>query len=68
MSLRREALNQILKLEHRQAGFSLDEDEDFLYLKRGSKVVAVWNAKKATADIAVAEADRQMAEAREWEG
>ncbi|WP_324664228.1 hypothetical protein VLL09_04760 [Dehalococcoides mccartyi] len=68
MSTRSEALNRILKPEHRQAGFSLDEDEDFLYLKRGDKVVAVWNANKATADIAVAEANRRMTEVREQEG
>ncbi|MFA5439485.1 hypothetical protein [Dehalococcoides sp.] len=65
MSIRSEALNRILKPEHRQAGFYLDDDEDFLYLKRGNKVVATWNAAKATAEIAIAEADRQMAEIRE---
>ena len=40
-SIRRDALNRILKPEHRQAGFYLDEDEDFLYLKRGNKVIAI---------------------------
>ena len=60
MSIRSDALNRILKPEHRQAGFYLDEDEDFLYLKRGDKVVATWNANQATAEVAVAEADRQM--------
>ena len=61
-SLLNDALNAILKPEHRQAGFYLDEDEDFLYLKRGDKVVAVWNATKATAEVVVAEIDRRMAE------
>jgi len=60
VSIRSDALNRILKPEHRQAGFYLDEDEDFLYLKRGDKVVATWNANQATAEVAVAEADRQM--------
>ena len=62
MSIRSDALRRILKPEHRQAGFYLDDDEDFLYLKRGDKVVAVWNATQATADMAVAEADRQMSQ------
>ena len=61
-SLLNDALNAILKPEYRQAGYSLDEDEDFLYLKRGNKVVAVWNATKATAERVVAEIDRRMAE------
>ena len=61
-SLLNDALNAIMKPEHRQAGYSLDEDEDFLYLKRGDKVVAVWNATKATAKVVVAEIDRRMAE------
>ena len=61
-SLLNDALNAILKPEHRQAGFYLDEDEDFLYLKRGNKVVAVWNATRATAEVVVAETDRRMAE------
>ena len=60
MSIRSDALNRILKPEHRQAGFYLDEDEDFLYLKRGDKVVATWNATQAAAEVAVAEADKQM--------
>ena len=68
MSIHREALSRILKPEHKQAGFSLDDDEDFLYLKRGNKVVAVWNATQATADIAIAEADRQMAKDSGQEG
>ena len=68
MSIRREALNRILKPEHRQAGFSLDEDEDFLYLKQGDKVVATWNANYATADVAIAEADRQIAQVSQQEG
>lgn len=64
-SIRWEALNRILKPEHKQAGFYLEEDEDFLYLKRDNKVVAIWNASKATADIVLAEADRLTAGTKE---
>ena len=63
--MNRERLTERLKPEHRQAGFYLEDDEDFLYLKRGEKVVAVWNAARATIDAVVAEADRQMAKASE---
>jgi len=56
-------LSEVLKPEHRQAGFYLEDDEDFLYLKRGDKVVAVWNATRASIESVKAEADRQMAEA-----
>jgi len=59
----RERLTACLKPEHRQAGFYLEDDEDFLYLKRTDKVVAVWNATKATKEAVLAETDRQMTEA-----
>jgi len=62
MSIRRKALDACLKPEHRRAGYYLDDDEDFLYLKRGDKVVAVWSATKATAETVIAEADRRLAE------
>ena len=55
MSIRRKALDACLKPEHRQAGFYLDDDEDFLYLKRGDKVVAVWSANTATVETVQAE-------------
>ena len=55
MSIRRKALDACLKPEHRQAGFYLDDDEDFLYLKRGDKVVAVWSANKVTVETVQAE-------------
>jgi len=58
MSIRRKALDACLKPEHRQAGFYLDDDEDFLYLKRGDKVVAVWSANTATVETVQAEIDR----------
>ena len=56
-------LSELLKLEHRQAGFALKDDEDFVYLTRGDKIVAVWNATKATAQAIRNEADRLLAEA-----
>ncbi len=40
-SIRGDALDRILKPEYRRAGFSLDDDEDFLYLKQGDKLLAV---------------------------
>ncbi len=55
-------LDRILKREHRQAGLYLDEDEDFVYLKQGDKVLGVWNATKATAETIIAAADRRLAE------
>ena len=58
MSIRRKALDAYLKPEHRQAGFYLDDDEDFLNLKRGDKVVAVWSANKVTVETVQAEIDR----------
>jgi hypothetical protein len=59
----RERLTACLKPEHRQAGFYLEDDEDFLYLKRTDKVVAVWNATRATKEAVLTETDRQMTEA-----
>ena len=61
--MNRERLTEKLKPEHGQAGFYLEDDEDFLYLKRTDKVVAVWNATKATREAVLAETDRQMTEA-----
>ena len=58
MSIRKDDLDACLKPEHRQAGFYLDDDEDFLYLKRGDKVVAVWSANKVTVETVQAEIDR----------
>ena len=61
MYIRGKALDDCLKPEHRQAGFYLDDDEDFLYLKRGDKVVAVWSANTATVETVQAEIDRILA-------
>ena len=66
MSIRKDALDACLKPEHRQAGFYLDDDEDFLYLKRGDKVVAVWSANSATVETVRAEIDRILAKGGGW--
>ena len=52
-------LNSILKPEHRLAGYHVSEDEDFLYLNKDNKIVAVWNAHKAKAETILAEADNK---------
>ena len=46
----KEVLTATLMQRHRDAGLYLDEDEDFLYLKRegGSKPLATWWALTAT--------------------
>ena len=64
-SIKRKALDACLKPEHRQAGYYLEDDEDFLYLKQDGKAVAVWLATVATVPIIQAEVDRLIAEANE---
>jgi len=59
----RERLTEKLEPRYRETGFYLEDDEDFLYLEWGERVVAVWNAAGATLEAVQAEADRQMAEA-----
>ena len=44
----REVLDACLKPEQKEAGFYMEAEEDFLYLKRGDKVLATWNARVAT--------------------
>jgi len=56
----RERLTAYLKPEHREAGFHLEGDEDFVYLKQGDKVLAVWNATKVTIQVILDEADGQI--------
>ena len=62
--MRSEILSACLKPEHLEAGFYLDDDEDFLYLKREGKVLAVWNATQATTDAVQVEIDRLMTEVK----
>jgi len=56
----REVLDAALTKEQRQAGFYLEEDEDFLYLFREGKSQAVFNSKRATIKAIRDEADRLM--------
>ena len=63
----RPELEACLKPEHREAGYYLEEDEDFVYLKQGSKTRATWNAAQATAQRIQNEADRLIAEAKSRE-
>ena len=43
-------LTELLKMEQRKAGYSLTEDEDFLYVWHGLKRLAVFNAHAACLD------------------
>ncbi len=56
------ALDACLKPEHRKAGYYLDDDEEFLYLKRENDLLAVWSIRKATVEMVRAEVDRLMSE------
>ena len=44
----RQILDACLTAEQRRAGLYLEEDEDFIYLKRAGRVLALFNAKAAT--------------------
>jgi len=60
--VRGEYLDAALTTEQRQAGLYLEEDEDFLYLKKRGEVLAVFSSKGAVV-LAIREvADRY----REW--
>ena len=39
-----EILSQILRKEHRQADLTLDEDEDFVYMRHRGKLIATFIA------------------------
>jgi hypothetical protein len=41
-------LNNILTKEQEEAGLTLDDDEDIVYLRYKEKVIAVWSATKIT--------------------
>jgi hypothetical protein len=41
-------LNDILTREQEEAGLSLYDDEDAVYLQYGDRVLAVWSATKVT--------------------
>jgi hypothetical protein len=55
-----EILTVVLKPEQRDAGLYLTEDDDFLYLKRGDKVLAVFSAYGATILGVQREADKHL--------
>jgi hypothetical protein len=61
--VRGEYLDAALTTEQRQAGFYLEEDEDFLYLKKSDEVLAVFSSKGATVQSIREVADRY----REWQ-
>jgi len=56
----KELLTACLKPEHQQAGLHLEEDEDFVYLKRGDRILAVWLATNVTVETILHEADREI--------
>ena len=43
-------LTELLKKEQQEAGYYLTEDEDFLYIWRSGKRLAVFNARAASLD------------------
>lgn len=56
----REILDGALTLEQRRSGLYLEEDEDFIYLKRAGRVVAMFSAKGATVSSIREEADKHL--------
>jgi len=57
-----EILTQILKLEHREAGLHLEEDDHIVYLKRGNEVLGTWSATGAIMSSIWDEADKYLKE------
>ncbi|MBA7568823.1 hypothetical protein ES708_10558 [subsurface metagenome] len=53
-------LTAILKEEHRQQGLYLEEDDHFLYLKRGQRLLAKFSATGATVGEIQKEADKYI--------
>lgn len=53
-------LDMVLAPEHRSAGISLREDEDFTYLYRFGKVVATWHSKLVTMEQIYQAADEAV--------
>ena len=58
------ALSELLTPEQREAGFQVEDDEDFVYLKREGETLATWLATRATAQAVRDEADRILAEGK----
>ncbi len=60
--LSQDLLDKVLTPEHRAEGLYLIETRDYLFLKRGGKVQAVFSVKVATFESIQHEADQQL----EW--
>lgn len=58
--MRPEELQAALTAEQRSAGLYLEEDEDFLYLKREGESLAVFSAKGATVRSIREEAEKNI--------
>lgn len=58
----KEILSKILKLEHRNIGLTLEENEDFVYLVKNGHTIAVFSSRGATIEEVLHEADQQL----EW--
>jgi hypothetical protein len=58
------AISEPLTPEQREAGFQVEDDEDFVYLKREGETLATWLATRATAQAVRDEADRILAEGK----
>ena len=50
----------ILKPEHYEAGLTIEDDEDCVYLKRGEKAMATWCSTAAPVVELWAEADKYL--------
>ncbi len=56
----------ILLQQHKDAGMTLSEEEDFVYLRRGQEVLAVFSTKGATVASIRHKADQYLE--RLWSG
>jgi len=57
-----EILTKLLRHDHRASELYMDEDEDFVYLMRGSKILKVFSAEGATVKDLLDEADKNTYE------
>lgn len=53
-------LNRILRREHLEAGLYLETDDHNLYLKQGSRTLAIFSARGATLEEILYEADQTL--------
>ncbi len=59
--MNKERLTALLKPEHKEAGFYLEDEEDFVYLKRGDRQIAVWNSARVTLKSLLQQIDNTVA-------